>query len=214
MAGLFGASPSDFYQGSQWMNEFGNDVNYNPAKYNMFNAAAYGGGMGSNYENSVNTQLSGQLSPAVLAELQQSFGSNLQAAKAGSYGAPVGAQSYNQMQVAGDTALKGALLGEQQIQAGQSAALPYLQLGQNENQFAGSLGEKQSEFGTNLNLAKAQYAGNLTQDAYKQSAQTPSIFGQLIGAATNWGLGKLFPAQQGNNPAPQVNTNTMPGVAY
>ena len=196
VAGFFGASPSDYYQGSQWQQQYGNQVKYNPTQYNAFNPGNYAGGLGNAYAGAANQQLSGQLSPAVQQQLNNQFQQNLQATRTGAYGMPAGAQAYNEQQAASQNALQGAVLGEQQIAQGESAALPYLGMGQQENQFAANLGEQQNQFGANLGEQQAQYAGNLTANAYQQAANNPGIFGNLLGAGTQFGLSQLFPTGQ------------------
>lgn len=197
--GLFGASPDDYFTGSKWQQQYGNNVNYNPTAYGKFDPASYAGGMGTNYQNAVNTQLSGQLSPAVQQYLNSQFASNLQSTRTGSYGMPAGAQNYNELQVGSQNALQGALLGEQQIQAGESAAMPYLSMGQNENQFAANFGENQNEFASNLALSKAKFAGSLDEQAQKDANSNQGIFGKLIAAGTSWGLNQLFPEKKKQN---------------
>jgi hypothetical protein len=191
--GFFGSDKEDYYTGQKWNADYGNAVTFNPKAYSSFNPSAYGGGMGANYESAVNQMLSGQLSPAVQQNLNNTFKQNLQSTRTGAYGMPVGAQNYNELQVGSENALQGALLGEQQIATGLSAAMPYLNMGQNENQFTANFGEQQNEFGTKLNLSKAKYAGSLDQEAVAKANADTGIFGSLLRAGTSFGLGKLFP---------------------
>ena len=59
MAGLFGNNVNDYYSGNQYLTDYGNKAvgSYSNTGYNKFDPASYGGGMGTNYQNQVNSML-------------------------------------------------------------------------------------------------------------------------------------------------------------
>jgi len=189
MAGLFGNSPSDYYSGSNYAQQFG--ANIPQLDYQQFNPGSYGVGMGTNYANAVNQQLSGQLSPAQLQSLNQNFLGNLATTRQGAYGMPQGGEAAQTGQLAQSTALQATLLGQQQIAQGESAAMPYLNLGSQQNQYQNNFNVGQQ----NSQIQQNQYMGNLNANAYGQAANSQGALGGLFSAAANYGMGQLFPKQ-------------------
>ena len=195
----------NYYQGSDWLSGAGAGATYKPSTYSAFNPQSFGQGMGTNYENATNQQLSGQLAPSQLAALNQQFGQNLASVREGGSGMPSGAEKGLEYQAANQNYMNAANLGQQNIAQGQNAAMSYLNLGQQNQQFGQSLLNNQSQFGANYDLNKAQYAGNLNQSAYNSAANQANsnqgIFGGLVNTAGSW-LGNQIFGQQQNQGSP------------
>jgi len=173
---LFGGVPSDF-------------PSYQKTSYQNFNPASYGGGMGTAYQNATNQQLSGQLSPEMLKQLNLQFGQNLATIRQGAYGMPIGAEKGMEGNLASSTALQGLLMGQNQIAQGQNAAMGYLNMGQNENQFGQSYNQKENQF---------DLSNRWNQE---QSASSGGLMGSLINAGVQYGMGWL--------PKPQTAMDNM-----
>lgn len=203
------------YQGADWANGAGAQAQYDPSAYTAFNPSSFGQGMGSNYENATNQQLSGQLSASQMAGLNQQFGQNLSSVREQGYGMPGGAEKGLEYQAATQNALNAATLGQQNIAQGQSSAMNYLNAGQQNSQFGSTLANNQSQFGANYGLQKAMYEGNVDQNAWaqanKDASSSSGIFGGLLSAGANaltGGLsGSLFGAKPTQSYGEQFNVN-------
>lgn len=177
--------------GTDWLNNLNlKPVSYNPSGYNAYNPGQFG----QNYQNATNQLMSGQLSPAQMQLMNQQFGQNLASVRESGFGMPSGAEKGLEYQSANQNALNAALLGQQNISQGLSAAMPYMNMGQNESQFGNNLMNNQSQFGTSVGLQNNQQYLSAQQTAGQMNQQDTGIFGGLVNA----GLNKFFPTQQPN----------------
>ena len=128
----------------------------------------------------INQQLSGVLSPAQLGSFRQQFGQNLAQANQSSFGMPSGASASLNANVAAQKAQQQQLFGTQLQQQG------FQNAGQM-NQFG--LQQQQLQDQNSLEAYKSQL--NAWQTANDPSNQ--GLFGNLIGAGTNFALNSYTP---------------------
>ena len=201
MSGLFGSSPSDFYGSQNYIQQFGNPQ-YNKLSYN----GAIGGDTGptkQNYQDTANTLMSGQLTPAQQQQINQQFGQNLAQTREGAFGMPIGAQKGLEMQGANQNALNAALLGTQNMNTGLNAGMNLMSLGQSNQQFGANFGAEQNAYGFGQQQAQNRFLGGLDQTAMNKAADNPGVLGGLVGSVAQFGLGKLF----GTSNIPSMGTS-------
>jgi hypothetical protein len=161
----------------------GNSPQYQAPQYQQFNPAAFGGGMGTAYENATKQQLSGVLSPAQTQMINNQFSQNMQGVNNNAYSMPSGAAASLATNTASQNSVNQYLLGQQNVQQGQNAAMPYISMGANQN-------TAQNNF--NMNNAENTYKSQET--AYKD-AQGVGLLGNAISAimpgAMSW-VGKYL----------------------
>ena len=199
--GIFGNDANSYFGADNYKNlDIGNMAYKDYGSY-----TPYSSNISSQAGDLISQFMSGKLSPEVLAQANKGFMSANEATREGSYGMPIGAQKGLEAGNASNLALSLALQGQQQQQAGLSAAMPYMGFMAGQNETAYNSGVNENRYGQTFNKGVRDSMAGWESDAMNKSAESGlnlgSLFQGAVSAGTTFGLNKLFPdaPSAGNN---------------